>query len=203
MRLRCITSIPSAITRLLVAGAIALAIAIAPAFAQSPATTSQAASAAPASAAPPVAATGAPQPAAAASPAAATAAVLDAHSVIAYLTDVINWYGHLGAEAQLVRDPDETLFFANDRQTAAEALRLAFESARAQAAFLAKAQPGAGGVAAPGISPSRSSELGNIAQNAATLDAADTALRTRIKDSQARLAKAPARQRAAITSEIQ
>jgi small-conductance mechanosensitive channel len=203
MRLRCITSIPSAITRVLVAFAIALAIAITPALAQSPATTSQAASTAPASAAPSVAATGAPQPAAAASPAAVGAAVLDAHSVVAYLTDVINWYGHLGAEAQLVRDPDETLFFANDRQTAAEVLRLAFEAARAMAAFLAKAQPGAGGVAAPGKSSLRSAELGSVAQSAATLDAANNALRTRIKDSQARLAKAPARQRAAITSEIQ
>jgi len=188
---------------IILAGAIALAIAIAPALAQSPATTSQAASTAPASAAPPVAATGAPQPAAAASPATENAPLLDAHRVIAYLTDVINWYGHLGAEAQLVRDPDETLFFANDRQTAAEVLRLAFESARAQAAFLAKAQPGAGGVAAPGNTPSSSSQLGNIAESAATLEATDNTLRARIKDSQARLAKAPARQRAAITSEIQ
>ncbi len=202
MRPRCITSIPSAITRVLVVGAIALAIAIAPALAQSPATTSQAASAAPTSAPPAVAATGAPQPAAAASPA-ATAPPLDAHSVIAYLTDVITWYGHLGAEAQLVRDPDETLFFANDRQTAAEVLRLAFEAARAQAAFLAKAKPAADGVAAPGNSPSGSAAVGNIAQSAATLDTANNALRTRIKDSQARLAKAPARQRAAITAEIQ
>jgi small-conductance mechanosensitive channel len=102
-----------------------------------------------------------------------------------------------------VRDPDETLFFANDRQTAAEVLRLAFESARAMAAFLAKAQPGAGGVSAPGNLHSGSAAVGNIAQSAATLDAANNALRTRIKDSQARLAKAPARQRAAITSEIQ
>ena len=194
MRPRCITSIPSAIAHVLVA--FAIAIAIAPALAQNPATTSQAASTAPH-----VAATGAPQPAAAASPAAA-APPLDAHRVIAYLTDVINWYGHLGAEAQLVRDPDETLFFANDRQTAAEVLRLAFESARAMAAFLAKAQPGAGGVAAPGTSHSGSAAVG-IAQSAATLDAANNALRARIKDSQARLAKAPARQRAAINSEIQ
>src|SRR5260370_32774437 len=189
--------------RRLAGGAIALAIAIAPALAQSPATTSQAASTAPASVAPSFAATGAPQPAAAPSPAAASAPVLDAHSVIAYLTDVINWYGHLGAEAQLVRDPDETLFFANDRQTAAEVLRLAFESARAMAAFLAKAQPGASANASPGNSPSRSSELAGIAQSAATLDAADNTLRTPIKDSQPRLAKAPAPHHAAITSAIQ
>jgi small-conductance mechanosensitive channel len=178
---------------LLVAGifAIAAAIASTPAFAQS------------AAAVPSVVATGAPQPQAGASPAAASAVEpLDAHRVIAYLTDVINWYGHLGTEAQLLRDPDETLFFANDRQTAAEVLRLAFESARAQAAFIAKTNPTAGAIAKPGNSPG-SAALGNIAEQAATLDAADNALRTRIKDSQARLAKAPARQRAAITSEIQ
>jgi small-conductance mechanosensitive channel len=178
--------------------AIAVAIATAPAFAQSSKATAGAQSAA---AAPSVVATSAPRPAAAASPAAAVPA-LDAHSVIAYLTDVINWYGHLGTEAQLVRDPDETLFFANDRQTAAEVLRLAFESARAQAAFIAKTKPVAGTIA-PGSSVSGSAGLGNVAQNAAALDAANNALRTRIKDSQARLAKAPARQRTAITSEIQ
>ncbi len=200
------TSTRSVIT---LAGAIALAIASASAFAQRPATTSQAAATAPTSAAPSVAATGAPHPAAAASPTTASASAaatppLDTHSVIAYLTDVINWYGHLGAEAQLVQEPDETLFFANDRQTAAEVLRLAFESARAQAAFLANAQPGAGGVAAPGNSPSTApAGVGNVAQSAATLAATDNTLRARIKDSQARLAKAPARERGAINSEIQ
>ena len=94
-----------------------------------------------------VAATAAPQPAAAASPAsvARRRAPLppDAHTVISYLSDVINWYGHLGVEAQLVRDPDETLFFADDRQTAGEILKLAFEYARAQAAFIAKTNPSA------------------------------------------------------------
>src|SRR5258708_39271221 len=147
-----------------------------------------------------VVATGAPQPGAVASPAAAGIAPLDAHGVIAYLTDVINWYGHLGTEAQLVRDPDETLFFANDRQTAGEVLRLAFESARAQAAFIAKTRPAAGTIA-PGNSVSGSAALSNIAQNAATLNAASDALRARIKDAQAKLAKAPARQRAAITAQ--
>src|SRR5271167_2197509 len=139
--------------------AIALAIASAAALPQSPATGSQGASVAP-STAPSVAVSGAAQPAAAASAASVSAAagasatVLppDAHTVIAYLSDVINWYGHLGVEAQLVRDPDETLFFADDRQTAGEVLRLAFEYARAQAAFIAKAAPSAAAAVSGGKS---------------------------------------------------
>ena len=199
---RCKTFITSAAVWLVFA--IAIAIANAAAFAQSSKATTGAQSA---SAAPSIVATGAPQPQAAASPVASGAVVAalpppDAHSVIAYLTDVINWYGHLGTEAQLVRDPDETLFFANDRETAAEVLRLAFESARAQAAFIAKTRPAAGTIA-PSNSVSGSAGLGNIAQNAARLNAASNALRARIKDSQARLAKLPVRQRAAITAEIQ
>ena len=129
--------------------AIAVAIASAPALAQSPATSSQDASvgADRAASAPSVAADGC-----GAAGGRGESCICecgggrtppDAHTVIAYLSDVINWYGHLGVEAQLVRDPDETLFFADDRQTAGEILKLAFEYARAQAAFIAKSSPGA------------------------------------------------------------
>ncbi len=124
-----------------------------------------------------------------------------AHTVIAYLSDVINWYGHLGVEAQLVRDPDETLFFADDRQTAGEILKLAFEYARAQAAFIAKASPGA--APAAGSAGTVSAESNSVTHSAATLDAAANALRVRIKSLQAQLAKAPTRQRNAIASQIQ
>ncbi len=195
--------IPSA--RLAGTLAIALAIAIAPALAQSPATTSQDSPAAPSAAAPSAAVTGAPQPAGAASPAAAglspAALPPSAHTVISYLGDVINWYGHLGVEAQLVRDPDETLFFADDRQTAGEVLKLAFEYARAQAAFIAKTTPVA---AAPGPGGALSATGSNsVTQTYEKLDAAADTLRTRIKTLQAQLAKAPARQRDALASQIQ
>ena len=193
------TLIPSGIMRLCVAGAfaIAIAIAIAPAFAQD---TSVAPSA--------------PQPAAearpvaAASPAAANAAASptppDAHMVTSYLSDVINWYGHLGVEAQLVSDPDETLFFADDRQTAGEVLKLAFEYARAQAAYLAKANPSLG-AATPTVSAAASNAagLGNVTHSLQTLDAAANKLRARISALQAQLAKAPAARRTALASEIQ
>ncbi len=183
--------------RSLVAGvfAIGIAIASAPGFAQAPAATPQGAP----SAAHGSVATAAPRPAAAASPAPANPAAPSAHTVITYLSDVITWYGHLGVEAQLVRDPDETLFFADDRQTAAEVLRLAFEYARAQAAFIAKVSPNA----AAGASVPTGAVAATSSSDLAALDASANALRERIKKLRAQLAKAPARQRNAIAAQIQ
>ncbi|MFZ0248218.1 MAG: hypothetical protein WAL68_21265 [Candidatus Binatus sp.] len=213
MRPHCKTSIPSAGVRLRIAGAIAIALSIAiagfpgattaPAFAQSP---KPAADTQTGSAAPTVLVTAAPQPASASSPASRTTSAAasppDAQTVISYLSDVIRWYGHLSVEAQLVRDPDETLFFADDRQVAGEVLRLAFDYARKQAKFIAKTSPNAGAAAGSAGSVADAG-LGNITQMYETLDAAANSIRARIKDLQARLAKAPARQRAAIASEIQ
>jgi len=207
------TSVPSAVMRLRIAGVIAIALSIAiagffggstaPAFAQSPkpATDSQTASAAPT-----VLVTAAPQPASASSPASRNASAAgsppDAQTVISYLSDVISWYGHLSVEAQLVRDPDETLFFADDRQVAGEVLRLGFDYARKQARFIAKTNPNAAAAGSAGSSADTAG-LGNVTQTYQTLAAAANAIRARIKDLQAQLAKAPARQRAAIASEIQ
>ncbi|MGB8414695.1 MAG: mechanosensitive ion channel family protein [Candidatus Binatus sp.] len=192
--------------------AIALSIAIAgfpgattaTAFAQSPepATGSQNALAVPSGAV-----TAAPHPAAASSPASlntsAAATPPDAHTVISYLSDVIKWYEHLGVEAQLVRDPDETLFFTDDRQVAGEVMRLAFDYAHKQAKFIARTNSNAGAAAGSAGSSADAAGLGSITQTYKALDAAAGVLRARIQDLQARLAKAPARQRAAIASEIQ
>jgi small-conductance mechanosensitive channel len=188
--------------------AIAIAIASAAGFAQGPATESQAVSAAASAAA-----KAAPQPAAearpvaAASPAAANAAATptppDAHMVTSYLGDVINWYGHLGVEAQLVRDPDETLYFADDRQTAGEILKLAFEYARAQAAFIAKVSPNSPAASGSTGAPPAAIESSDIGHTTAKLDAAANKLRARISNLQAQLAKASARQRDAIALQIQ
>src|SRR5271170_6819461 len=205
MRPRCKTSIRSVFMRLGVAGVfvIALAIAIIPALAQSPATSPRATSAPASSARASAVATAAVQPSA--GPTAANAAApLDSHSVILYLSDVINWYGHLGVEAQLVRDPDETLFFADDRQTAGEVLRLGFDYARAQAAYLAKVNPAAAaGTPTASAGTPGTTELGNVIHTLTTLDAAANQLRARILSLQSQLAKAPAARRTAITAQIQ
>jgi small-conductance mechanosensitive channel len=183
-----------------IAGGFAIAIASAAALAQSPAASTSVS-------APSSAASVAPQPAAVSNPAAAspaTAKAPDSHAVTSYLGDVINWYGHLGVEAQLVRDPDETLFFADDRQTAGEILKLAFEYARAQAAYLAKAAPAPAdaGTSADAAAPGTAG-LGNVIHSLDTLNAAANALRARINGLQAQLAKAPTAKRDALAAQIQ
>src|SRR5277367_551594 len=204
MRLRCKISIPVACVA--VVFAIALSIVNPSAFAQSPAASSQAASAAPSAVV-----TTAPQPAAATSPSAAHASTgahsPDARAVISYLSDVINWYGHLGVEAQLVSDPDETLFFADDRQTAAEVLRLAFEYARAQAAFIAKTSQNPAPAAATSSPAAAANDavaenLANVTNTLKKLQGTADTLGARIKALQAQLAKAPASRRASITAQI-
>jgi small-conductance mechanosensitive channel len=195
--------------------AIAIAIAVATAYAQSPgaadAQSTQAAASPDTSAgsSPAAGVNASAQPTAAANPASTESSVAasapDAHTVISYLTDVINWYGHLSTEAQLVRDPDETLYFADDRQTAGEVLRLAFDYARAQAAFLAKANTNTS-AGSPAASASQASPTGgvhDIARTTATVQASADKLQAHIRDLQAQLAKAPARQRDAIASQSQ
>jgi small-conductance mechanosensitive channel len=61
---------------------------------------------------------------------------VDRRSIISYLGEVIGWYRHREVEETLAREPAETLFLADDRQMASDILKLAFESARAEAALL-------------------------------------------------------------------
>ncbi len=214
MRPLCKNSIQSTITRPLIAGAfaIAMAIAYAPVFAQSSkaATIAPTTSARPSSAAPTSAMTAAPQPASAPSTATlnapAGAPTPTAQTVISYLSDVINWYGHLGVEAQLVRDPDETLFFADDRQTAGDVLKLAFDYARAQAAFIARTNPNAAApasTASPSAAAGTTAPLKTITSNYQALDAAADKLRAHIAALQAQLAKASAAKRGALAAQVQ
>ncbi len=135
----------------------------------------------------------------------------DPQTVISYLTDVINWYRHLGVEAQLVVEPNEMLYFAADRQVANDILNLAFEDARTQAKFLAQSTgqttikaperpPAAASVAVGPANPS--APVGDLGQRLQQLQANASALQTRLKDLQTRLKNSPARQRAAISAEI-
>ncbi len=174
MRFRRKTFIPSAVVRLLIVGAYAIALAIA----------CTPASAAPSAAAPSADATTAPQPQAASSQASVNAPAggtpPDARTVISYLSDVINWYGHLGVEAQLVRDPDETLFFADDRQTAGEVLgSLSSTHARKQRT-LPRPTP-APPPRIPAAGSAGDTGLANVVRSLDKLDAAANKLRTRIK----------------------
>jgi len=155
----------------------------------------------------------APTPASAASAEAHKQAAFsptDPQTVIAYLSDVISWYRHLGVEAQLVVEPNEMLYFAADRQVANDILNLAFDYARTQAKFIANrtgqttigAKP-PGAAASPAAGPAKSSgPVSDLGQRFEQLQATAAALQARLKDLQTKLKNSPARQRAAISAEI-
>ncbi|HUY20574.1 MAG TPA: hypothetical protein VMV15_15275 [Candidatus Binataceae bacterium] len=69
-------------------------------------------------------------------PVAPTEHTQQAEATLSFLGQLIDWYRHLAVEQQLVTDPAETLYVADDRQTASEVVALAFEYARARAAGL-------------------------------------------------------------------
>jgi small-conductance mechanosensitive channel len=140
----------------------------------------------------------------------------DPQTVIAYLSDVINWYRHLGVEAQLVVEPNETLYFAADRQVANDILNLAFGYARTQAKFIAQGtgqtavkppEKPAGATANAALNralgpANPSAPAGNLGQRLEQLQATAADLQARLKGLQTRLRNSPTRQRAAISAEI-
>ena len=120
-----------------------------------------------------------------------------AEDVIAHLEQTIAWYRHLVALEQSPAASGDLLLRESTHQTAIEALRLAFRSARAEAALLssnqAPAQNSGAAAAAAG---------GQSLQQALTR-AADrvTGLQSRIAETDASIQKAPARQRAALAGQ--
>lgn len=135
--------------------------------------------------------------------------------MIAYLSQVINWYRHLQLEQRLATEPAEILFLADDRQMAAEVMKQAFEYARAEAALL-KAEGDAGSASdaksAPKVDddPAPAASIGQTpAPNLIGLikrrDQVDAELkdaRARLADLQTRLARATGSRRDALNREI-
>ena len=66
----------------------------------------------------------------------ASPAVDERAGVLNFLGETIAWYRHLTTEARLATEPTEMLFVEDDRQRGIEAVKLAFQYARATAALL-------------------------------------------------------------------
>jgi len=114
------------------------------------------------------------------------------------LSEVITWYRHQNAEAQLVDHPEEVLFFVSNQQIARQVLDLAFEAARAQVALNAKANLSAEEQLAANQSPL----LRELTAKGGEVDANLSHMRQRVKDLQSQLASAPRNRRANITAEL-
>src|SRR6266851_1690600 len=136
---------------------------------------------------------------------------VDRRSIISYLGEVIGWYRHREVEETLAREPGETLFLADDRQMAGDIVKLAFESARAEAALLKVAanatQPapaamaglaGTSSLAGGGPLPGLSDLLTRRGYAQAEVDRAQA----EVKDVETRLAGATKRNRDSITRQL-
>src|SRR6266852_7738080 len=136
---------------------------------------------------------------------------VDRRSIISYLGEVIGWYRHREVEETLAREPAETLFLADDRQMASDILKLAFESARAEAALLKvttnETQPapaamaglaGTSSLAGGGPLPGLSDLLTRRGYAQAEVDRAQA----EVKDLETRLAGAAKRNRDSITRQL-
>src|SRR5262245_26115190 len=132
------------------------------------------------------------------SPVSANLAFVKNGAITTYLSEVITWYRHQNAEAQLVDHPEEVLFFVSNQQIAKQVLDLGFAAARGQVALNAKAN----------LSPeqqltaNRSPLLRELKARGAEVDANLSHMRQRVKDLQTQLASAPKNRRATIAAEL-
>lgn len=84
--------------------------------------------------------------------------------VLTFLNENIAWYHQLVQEQQIATSPEDALFVDEDRQTAAEVLRLAFDFARADAQSLAAS--GTPGTQTDATAPARYQSLTKSAEAA-------------------------------------
>jgi len=125
-------------------------------------------------------------------------AFVDDTTITTYLGDSITWYRRQRAEAQLVDQPEEVLFFATDQQIAKQVLDLAFAAARGQVALNAKASLSV----EEQLAANRSPLLHNLQARGGETSEKLAQTEKRIKDLQTQLAAASKAKRAAIAAAI-
>ena len=118
----------------------------------------------------------------------------DSAAILAHLNQAITWYRHLDALDITAGQPSDTLYLENARNTAAQALQLAFESATAQAALLAaNSQNNPGSAAATNTQPSGPQQ--NIAKALTDTGNRIQQTQTQLQDLDAHIEKARGKQR--------
>jgi small-conductance mechanosensitive channel len=140
------------------------------------------------------------QPASAALPAAAApiAAPMTAAQLISVLDQTVDWYRTLSIQQQTSTEPSDLLILYDIRQTASQAVRLAFDIARANADILGnQPAPAAAGNAATAAAPSQT-----IRQHQQTLDAQQQAAQAQLQSAQAALAGAAQNKHADLQAKI-
>jgi small-conductance mechanosensitive channel len=124
------------------------------------------------------------------------AAPMTATQVIAVLDQTVHWHRTLAMQQQSATEPSDTLALYENRQIADQVLKLAFESARANADMLAKRS----GVA-PG-NPDAASSMTRLAQFRGKLEAQRQSAQGELEQTRRQLMRARGAQKADLQSKI-
>jgi small-conductance mechanosensitive channel len=121
----------------------------------------------------------------------------DSAAVLAHLNQAISWYRHLDALDVTAGQPSDTLYLENARDSAAQALQLAFQAATAQAELLAanNQNPGAAATAPP------NNQVQNIAKALTDVGNRIQQTQAQLQDLVAQIARARGKQREQLLSQ--
>jgi small-conductance mechanosensitive channel len=124
---------------------------------------------------------------------------LDGSAVLHHLNQVISWYRHATTGIQTVGLPSDAIYQNNTQDLAAQVVRLAFQSARAEAALIEAQQKinGASPVTSS-TQPGETTQQQNLAQMQAKTSAQIDQLQTQIEDLNKQIEKAPAARRGSL-----
>jgi small-conductance mechanosensitive channel len=138
----------------------------------------------------------APQPAAQSTGNSLPQVQLDGNAILHHLSQVINWYRHSTTEVQSVGLPSDAIYHDNAQSLAAQAVRLAFQSAKAEGTLIGAQEKGNSNQPAAGTTQQ---------QKRAELEAKTSALidqlQSQIESLNTQITKAPAARRDRLISQ--
>ncbi len=120
----------------------------------------------------------------------------DSAAILAHLNQAISWYRHLDALDVTAGQPSDTLYLENARDSAAQALQLAFQAATAQAALLADNNHNN-----PGTGAQPNDQVQNIAKALTAVGDRIQQMQAQLQDLDAQIARAHGKQREQLLSQ--
>ncbi len=122
---------------------------------------------------------------------------LDQSAVLYHLNQLINWYRHSTTGIQSVGLPSDAIYQDNAKSVGSQVVRLAFQSAKAEAALIA-AQQKTGGTNQPSA---ETTQQQNLAQLQAKTSSQIDQLQSQIESLNSQIAKIAGRRRSALISQ--
>jgi small-conductance mechanosensitive channel len=122
---------------------------------------------------------------------------LDGSAALHHLNQIISWYRHSTAGIQTVGLPSDAIYQDNTQALGAQAVRLAFQSAKAEAELIASQQKGSGANQPSG----ETTQQQNLAQMLAKTSAQIDQLQSQLENLNAQIVKAAASRRGNLISQ--